>query len=1045
MEIPAQPEEETPADQMLYSTAPISAVAPSNIPVPIREKTIYQAAKNNPAFSGRRTMMASDDEADYEMVNPRQMFSDTSNLIPGALNMKGSRLFISAKYFGQSLPTKEQEAPLVDALDYQTNESASRTMGRNIGLRPSQHSGTVVNIGKGYIEIKDATGTRHKQEIYDHFPNAKKTFVHDRPLVKIGDMVKEGQTIARSNFVTDEGDLAMGRNLRVAFAAAPGGSSFEDSIAVSQTAAKKMTSTHLAKFLVDTSRGDMIDKKKFISIFPGRFTTEQLDKLDDNGVAKPGVKLSTGDPVMLAFRPRVLSSKDSAMGNHSKMFKGTFEDQASVWEKPYDGVVTDSVKSRTGFRANVSYDAPLKIGDKLSARQGAKGVVGAVHEDKDMPLDENGDPIEIFINPAALIGRVNPAMVFEAQLGKIAARTGKRIVMEDGVGGGSTLAYVRKQLEENGINANETLTNQETGRQIKNVMTGVQYFMKLEHTADGKISGRDDGATDINEQPSKGGSEGAKRLGGLINTALLGYGATEVLRDAHVYRGVEDPDTWKAIRSGNPLPHPPKVPFIYNKYLNTLRGAGIRVTETNRSVGIAAMTDKDVDALSPIEVESAETIDDKTGAPIPGGLFDYAKFGGPTQRGWGVVTLDEPIPNPIMEDSVRAILGVTGNEMRDIMSGKKPFRGISGPKALPMALRGVNLDTEEADARQKIESGRSSVRNDALKKLRAIRGLRNAKLNPEDLLVSKIPVIPPAYRPAVKMGDMTIVSDSNYLYKDLLGAKSAFRANREILPDEDLVDERLAIYDAVRAVQGLGDPIHQETRDKGVKGFLQTLTGAGKGPKTGLFMSKVLGHPVNTVGRSVIVPDSRLNMDQVGLPEKMAWNMYEPFVMGRMVRDGMSSVGAAKLLEARAPEAKKYLLEEMKYRGVMYSRDPALHRFSILGAEPVLVPGDALRISPLVVKPLNADFDGDQMNVHVPVSKEAIAEIREKMLPSKNLFSISKKKPHFVPSQEFVLGIYNATKPNPKMGDTVRFRTQSDAIEAYKRGEISIDAAIQIG
>ncbi len=204
-------------------------------------------------------------------------------------------------------------------------------------------------------------------------------------------------------------------------------------------------------------------------------------------------------------------------------------------------------------------------------------------------------------------------------------------------------------------------------------------------------------------------------------------------------------------------------------------------------------------------------------------------------------------------------------------------------------------------------------------------------------------------------------------------------------------------------------------------------------------------HPVNTVGRSVIVPDSRLNMDQVGIPEKMAWNIYEPFVMGRMVRDGMKSVEAAKLLEERSPSAKKYLLEEMENRPVAYSRDPALHRFSILGGEPVLVPGDALRISPLVVKPLNADFDGDQMNVHVPISAEAIKEIRAKMLPSKNLFSISKKKPHFVPSQEFVLGIYNATKPSSKAGPAVSFRTQEDAVAAYKRGEIAIDTPVQIG
>lgn len=1013
---------------------------PSAMP-PIAQPQAPVVKPRAPGFSKRDLAMYDEDEADYEMVSPRQMFADTSNLIPGAFNMKGARLFISAKYFTQALPVEEQEAPYVDAMDYQHGEGAGRVLGRKLGMRTSPFEGKVSNIGRDYIEIQDHEGKKHRQEIYSYFPHARKTFTHDKPLVKVGDMVKAGQPIARSNYVTDDGDLALGRNLRVAFMAAPGGASFEDAIAVSQSAANKLKSTHMYGFDVEHSHGTASSKQKFISLFPNKFTKAQLDKLDDNGMAKPGVTLDPGDPVALAFRPRTLSSKDSALGNLSKVLRNSFEDQTQLWEKPTQGAVADAVKTRKGLSVNVVTKMPLRVGDKISARQGAKGVIGSIIPDDQVPHDLEGNPVDIFINPAALIGRVNPAMVFEAQLGKIAKKTGKRYVLEDKTDE-STLAYVRDELAKHEMSANETLVNPMTGRKIDGIMTGDQYFMKLEHMAESKISGRDEGGADINEQPSKGGKEGAKRLGGLMNTALIGHGATEVLRDAHVYRGVDNPDMWRAIRTGRPLP-PPKVPFIYNKYLNTLRAAGINVQENADSVSITAMTDKDVDALGAMEVLGDGTIDDKTGEPIKGGLFDYATFGGPEQKGWGVITLDEPVPNPVMEDSLRAILKLTQGQLRDTIAGKAFIGAKTGPQALASALEGVDLDQMEKDALEEVRNGRRSSRNDALKRLRAVKGLKNAGLKASDLLITKVPVMPPTFRPAVKMGDMTVVSDANYLYKDLLGARGAFRSNREFLGENELGDERIAIYDSIKAIQGVGDPIHQETREKGVKGFLKVLTGAGKGPKMGLFQSKVLGHPVNTVGRSAIIPDSRLNMDQVGIPEKMAWDIYESFTMGRMVKDGMTSQAAAREIEKHSDVAKRYLLDEMKFRPVMYSRDPALHKFSIMGADPVLVPGDSIRLSPLVVGPFNADFDGDQMNVHVPISHSAISEVREKMFPSKNLFSISGRNIHYKPSQEFVLGLYNAAKPNHKKS-VMEFESEEEAIAAYKSNQIDIDTPVVI-
>jgi hypothetical protein len=1336
-----------------------------------------------PAVVDNDLGMAFEDESDYSLVSPNQMFANTSNLIPMVQAMKGARTLISAKYFTQALPQREQEAPYVDALDESEGVGMGRVFGRKLGFRPSLYDGEVTSIGRGKITFKDSRGKRQEQEIHSYFPHARKTFTHDTPLVKIGDQVKAGQPIARSNFVTDDGDLALGRNLRVAFMAAPEGSSFEDAIAVSQSAAHKMTSTHLYSHDIDLDHGVIANKKKFVSQYPNRFTKQQLAKLDENGMAKPGITLEPGDPVALSMKPMILSSKDAALGSLSKVMRNTFLDNSVVWEKPSPGVVADSYLGNKALKVNIATNMPLQEGDKISARQGAKGVIGKIIPDERMPHDADGNPVDIFINPAALIGRVNPAMVYEALLGKVAAKTGKRYALPN-FSEGSVQALVANELAKNKISDVETLIDPNTGRSIDGILTGNQYFMKLEHTSEcfddqtevltdsgwklwkdvtmadrlatsdtrgqslffeqplhlvqyhymgelcafsgkyvdyvvtpnhnlwcrvyhgsgrtfllrqagemqgreftvkqfcfdveshgagpfrlgdrsldwddmcelmgwwvtegcvntngdaaviyqsstanperlqaikdlvdrlgfswspyksdgveggvlikdkdlatylshygstcehkrvprevitgplsgvirciesmlegdgsyqktqtgpsvhlvstskglvddfqemairagwgsvvredsrewkkyrenphyltawsasftktranslvdgkrnpegfsmipydgmvycaemrtgllyvrrngkpmlsgnSKLSGRDEGGVDINEQPTKGGKEGAKRLGGLMDAALLAHGATEVLRDKQVYRGSGNPEMFRAIRAGRPLPTP-EVPFIYNKYLNTLRAAGIRVDEQPDRVAITAMTDMDVDELGPMEINSGQTIDEKTGEPIKGGLFDFSLFGGPEQKGWGKVTLDEPMPNPIMEESVRSILGLTERQLRDVITGRHSVAGGTGPSGLMKALDGVDLDRLEEETINSVRYGRKSHRNNAIKKLNAIRGLKTAGLEASDMMVTKIPVLPPAYRPAMKMGDVTIVSDSNYLYKDLLSARDVFRGNKQILPDTELGDERLAVYDSIRAVQGLGEPIHQETRDKGVKGFMQVITGAGRGPKMGMFQSKVLGHSVNTVGRSVIIPDSRLDMDHVGLPEKMAWAMYDPFVMGRMVRDGMGQSAAARELEKHSEMAKSYLLKEMQDRPVLYSRDPALHKFSIMGAYPVLVPGDSIRISPLVVGPFNADFDGDAMNVHLPISPGAVREVRDKLMPSQNLFSIKDRSIHYKPSQEFILGLYNATQP-AKNKESRRFDSQDAAIQAYQDNEIDIDTPIVI-
>ena len=979
-------------------------------------------------------------EADYEMISPSHMFTDTTHLVPMSSAMKGARTFIASKYFVQALPLVNGEVPLVDTLDEETGKSFSRTMGHRLGTKKSDVDGVVEKVTDRQIEVRGKDGKIVRHDLKRFFPSNRKTHATEVPMVQSGDVVRAGQPLAHSNYTDKEGRLAMGKNLHVAFMPAPGGASFEDAIVVSDTAAKKLTSQHLYGYDVEHKNGVASEKAKFLSLFPNQYTNDQLAKIDANGMVRKGAQLEPGDPMLLSFAPRTLSSKDAALGNLHKVLRNSYQDLSQKWEKATPGTVTHAVEHRGGLRVNVATNIPLQTGDKISGRAGAKGVVSQIIPSEQMHRTKDGDPIDIIINPAALIGRVNPAMVFEALLGKIAHKHGRTYRLP-AFAKESFRDYVESELKAHGMSDTEELEDPHTGNKVTGVLTGRQFFQKLEHISSDKISGRGEGGQDINMQPTRGGSEGAKKLGSLQMTALLSHGVPGVIRDVHLYRGSGNVDMWRRFKLGQPL-EAPKVPFIYNKFLNSLRAAGIRVDEKKDSTHIMALTDKDVDKMAPHEVQNSETIDYKSGHPVPGGLMDYALHGGPEQNQWSHIKLDHAVPSPMMEEPVRRLLGLTEKQLREVMAGRQGIGGVRGPDALSTALKGLNLDRMEQHASDQIRSGRKTKRDEAVRQLHFISGMKRAGLEPSDLMISKVPVIPPTYRPITRLGKMLLTSDANYLYKDLMTARDAHRANAKELPDDELGDEKLAIYDAIKAVQGLGDPINAETAAKGVKGFVRQIAGVG-GPKTGMFASKVIGHPVNAVGRAVAIPDANLNMDQVGIPEQMAWSAFGPHAMRAMVQQGMPAAQAADIIDRQTPFAKRYLQDAMDRNHVMYSRDPALHRFSIMGGKPVLVSGDAIRTSPLVVQPYNLDYDGDQLNVHVPISDDAQKEVREKMLPSQNLLSIKGKKAHYGISQEFILGLNGAT--TPRKGAVMRFPTREAAMEAYAKHLIPIDQSIQIG
>jgi DNA-directed RNA polymerase subunit beta' len=218
----------------------------------------------------------------------------------------------------------------------------------------------------------------------------------------------------------------------------------------------------------------------------------------------------------------------------------------------------------------------------------------------------------------------------------------------------------------------------------------------------------------------------------------------------------------------------------------------------------------------------------------------------------------------------------------------------------------------------------------------------------------------------------------------------------------------------------------------------------GSSPKYGTMQRKLLSTTVDNVGRAVITPDPSLDMDSVGLPEDKAFEVYQRFLVRRLKRRGMSLGEALRHAKDKSPLARQMLLEEMESRPVIINRSPVLHRFGIMAFKPQLVKGSTLQVSPLIVRGFNADFDGDAMNYHVPTDEDARKEALDRMLPSRQLLSPADfKTPVHMPSQEYVGGLYRATAGESK--SAVRtFRNKSDAIKAYRRGDIGIDDRVKI-
>lgn len=976
------------------------------------------------------------DEVDYELDHPAKMWSPVTYMVPFMSAVKGQRVSMGARMLTQALALKEPEAPLVRSKHIDPRyASLVEELGREAGAVFADRGGVVTKVTSDAIEVKHDDGTTATYELYNNFPFNQKGFLHNTPVVKPGTRIAAGQLLAKSNYTDHHGNLALGRNVLAALHAYDG-LTHEDAIVISESAAKKFASEQM--YEVKKDFGDTtfaIKKSAFVAKYPSKFTKDQLAKLNDDGVVNVGAVVQKGDPLVLSLGRRSIPIKGSLVkGSKSHVY-----DDCEIWDHDEPGEVVAVEKTRHGWNVFIKSYTPVKEGDKLSGLYGNKGIVSKIVPDSEMLRTADGSVIDIVFNPAGVISRVNPAYLAEAALGKVAMKTG-RVYHVDGFSDESIAEFALKELEKHGMSDTEDIIDPRTGRTIKNVFVGVPFVMKLHHMAEGKMAARDVDAYTMDEQPAKGGPTGSKRIGLMEITSLLSHGATNFLEDMKLIRGQRNDDYWRLYRMGL-NPPPPNVSKMYEKFEATLRGAGVHLKKEGIKTYVMPMTQQHIDELvGQREIKTADTIDFDTGEPIPGGLFDLGITGGKGGQHWSYIALPEALPNPLAEPMICSLLGITKQKFRDILAGKDRLHDLTGPRALHKAFEMFDVKREIEHTKEQLRLNKKSDRDELVKRLGYLTTLERHHLHPRDFFVTKVPVLPPRFRPVVQMDDKTLSADVNYLYKDLFEAVQNMKMYQDLFGDAS--EPRLSVYDAFKAIAGLGHPITKESQERHVRGLLKQVF--GKSPKLGMYQRKVIGNPTDLVGRAVLAPGFDLDIDEVGLPVDMMWTLFRPFIMRRLVRSGVPLQQAMKEIEHRTPRAQRMLEEEARYRPVVINRAPSLHKFNLTAHFAKPIAGHTLKVNNLVIAGHAGDYDGDTLNIHVPVSEQAVEEAKERMLPSKSLISPRSFDVHLLPPHMYLVGLHVGSKPAEHKPPRV-FATKADAIRAYRSGEIDADDPIVIG
>jgi DNA-directed RNA polymerase subunit beta' len=980
-------------------------------------------------------------DVDYVFPSAKMFFDVSTNMVPFLPTDQGNRAMMASKMLEQALPLKYREIPLV-----QPHLAKGVTYPKILGEAFSSvalETGTVTKVTPTEIRLRDNHGKVHSSPIYSKFPLNSQVYMDSEPTVSVGEKVKKGQLIADSNY-TKNGTLALGTNLTTAYVPYKG-YNFEDGIVISEGASKKLTSLHMHQESVDVDTSTVLNLKKFNSYYPNILDVEASKKLDDEGVIKIGQKVKFGDVLIAALKQESMGPESEMLRKLHRAFVQPYRNSAVTWTDDDEAIVSDVVKQPKKVTVYLTTEETAKVGDKLSSRHAAKGVVTRIIPDAEMPKTKDGTTVEILLNPNGVIGRINLGQILETAAGKLADKTGK-IYMMDNFSGENYTEKLRKELKDAGISDKEDLVDPSMNKTIPGVLVGKQYIMKLDHPTRKKFSARSTGGYTMDLQPHGGGGSGGQTIGKMEFAAMLAHGAKENLREMATVKSQRNDEFWRFLHTGNPLPAP-QVPFSFQKLEAMIKGMGVDVVKEGNKLQLAPMTNKQILEMSNGEIKDALAVRAKDLRPEKDGIFDPAVTGGLQGKYWNHVKLAEPVPNPIFEMAIRELLGITEAEYREYVDGRKWIlktgdpveqgakNAITGGEAIRILLSKINVEKDLQTLKARAPALRGSDLEKINRKLRYLSALKEKDLNPTVYVLDNFPVIPASFRPVYALPNGNLgISQVNELYRDTILVNNQLREAK--LPEDMKINLRRDLYDGLKGIVGLGTSLSGRQR----KGFIEQI--AGDTPKTGYFQSAIMGRRQEMSGRSTVIPEPGLGLDDIALPEAMAWKLYEPFIIREIVQMGYTPLQAKEHLQQKDELAKKALEVVMQDRPVMMNRAPTLHKFSIMALMPQITSGKAIKTNPLVIQGYNMDFDGDTASIHVPIGEEARRETF-KMLPSANLFSPKDGTLMNLPSQEAVLGLYLMTYGGKETN--AKFRTLTEAMKAFSAHKYDLSDKVMIG
>lgn len=1023
-------------------------------------------------------------EVKYWVIDGTHMYTITTNLVPFLNSNHPGRLTMAGKAVTQALSLKDREEPLVQTVDEHGVPFVTR-LGLSVATR-SPVDGTVTDVASDHITIKGTDGTKHKVDFVRNLPFNMKGFLDDHTSpFKVGDKVAKGQILADNNY-TKNGVLSLGKNLTAAYMPYKG-YNHEDGIVISKSAASGLSSLHAYKYDYSVKQDTTLSKVQFKRWFPGEFTGEQLNSLDDSGIVKKGTRVKFGDPIYAILEKRTPTELDRALGRLDKVLANPFNKVVQKWDHDEVGEVVDVHTESSDIKILVRSVKPLEIGDKLTGLHGNKGIVSLILEDHEMPtIKSTGKPADLLLNPASVTSRINLGQIMETAAGKIAQKTGKPYLIKN-FGKENNLKTIREELDKHGISDTEEVIDPVTGKKFGNVFAGPQYFLKLFKTTDQNYAARNVGGYDSFLQPVKGGEEGAKGVGYMEFLGLLGSDARKNLRDVSTIKAEKNEQFWEKFMLGHPLPKP-KTTFATKRFFDNLKAAGIHVREEDGHLVASPMADVDTLRMSNGRIYNADVISAKNGQAEKGGLFDIVATGGMKGDKWSHYTLSEPIANPVFQEPIRNLLGLKKDEYEGIAHGLYATHHLGegvyslqthdGREINRIAVRpGIDTkayglkkkaDTEEPltgghalkhmlsqiDPEKHLEariaeykSSRSMTKkNQLIKPIKYLKGLVDMGIKDPSTVytMNHIPILPPTMRPVMDKGGNKIeYGDLNMLYKEMILSDQALDKLKDDLPDEDLHKVRSNMYHSVSAVMGMADALGP--RSKNLKGIMTQLTGE-EGPKGGMFHSKLLSRKQDMSGRGTIYAAPDVGFNEAKFPKEMLWTMFKMHMMREMIKNGMTLPEAKKAYDNKSLAAESVFQRLCKEVPIILNRPPTLMKTNVMAMYPIPVEGKTIGMNILHLPGFGADFDGDALTVHLPVTHEAIQEAKEKLLPSRHLSDARKGfgSPMFAPGHESILGSVHLTKPDASI-PAVHFKTEEEALEALRSGKISDNTPVKIG